>query len=100
MKVDKFQKYDFESLNEQMYGQPSPPQYDLTQISAPVALFYSDADLITASTDVQNLISQLSNLVFEQRLDASVAFDHVDYVWAKDVAQIVYADLLDLIEDY
>ncbi|KAG4079145.1 hypothetical protein HA402_001116 [Bradysia odoriphaga] len=31
-KVDKFQEYDFGWRNTQMYGQPSPPQYDLTKV--------------------------------------------------------------------
>ncbi len=83
-----------------MYGQSSPPQYDLTQVSAPVALFHSDTDLTTANVDVQILKSQLSNLVFVQHLDASVAFSHLDYIWAKDVVEIVYVDLFNLIKDY
>jgi len=100
VKVDKFQKYDFGSLNEQMYGESSPPQYDLTKVSARVALFHSDADLITTAVDVHKLKSQLKRVVHVQHLNASMEFNHIDYVWATDVAQIVYAVVLKLIEGY
>lgn len=100
VKVDKFQKYDFGSRNKQIYRQTTPPQYNISQISAPVALFYSDADLTTVNVDVQKLKSQLRNVVYEQQLDASEDFNHLDYVWGKDVAQIVYAALLNLLKDY
>lgn len=100
VKVNKFQKYDFGFFNQRIYGKSSPPQYDLTQVSAPVAIFHSDADLLTANVDVQNLKSQLSKVVLVQHLDASEGFDHLDYVWAKDVATVVYAALLNLIQSY
>jgi len=99
-KVDKFQKYDFKFRNQQKYGQSSPPEYDVTQISAPVALFHSDGDIVTNNVDTQKLKSQLSNCVFEQHLNASLDFYHMDYVWGKDVNEIVYPDLFNLIKNY
>jgi len=98
--VDAFQKYDFHWQNPMKYGQSSPPQYDLTKVRAPVALFHSGGDDMTADPDVQNLKSRLSNCVFEQHLDASLDFDHLDYIWAEDVREIVYDDLINLIQNY
>jgi hypothetical protein len=37
---DKFQKYDYGSIeNEKRYGQKRPPAIDLTTIETPVAMF-------------------------------------------------------------
>ena len=47
--VDKFQLYDYgKSKNKRKYGSIQPPQYNLTQITAPVYLFYAQDDPITS----------------------------------------------------
>lgn len=100
-KFDEFQKYDYHWLiNLAKYGQLTPPAYDITKITAPTALFYSDSDVTTNIIDIQRLKSKLFSLVYEQRLPASLGFNHLDYVWAKDVRQIVYNDLINLIKLY
>jgi len=101
--VDKFQKYDFGSItNQQEYGQSSPPQYDLSNVSAPVALYHSDGDLLTNIVDVQKLISELVNSIpiRDQRIPANIQFNHLDWVWGKDVYELVYSDVINLIKDY
>ena len=43
--LDKFCRYDFgPEKNNEIYGQDEPPEYDVTQITAPVALYWSDND--------------------------------------------------------
>ena len=43
--LDKFCRYDFgPEKNKEIYGQDEPPEYDVTQITAPVALYWSDND--------------------------------------------------------
>lgn len=50
MNVNEFQKFDYGTeINMKMYGSPDPPKYDLSKIQVPVAVFYSDKDLITVS---------------------------------------------------
>ena len=42
---DKFCQYDWgEKKNLEIYGQKDPPEYDLSLITAPVALYWSDND--------------------------------------------------------
>lgn len=100
--VDAFQKYDFgsDNRNQQIYGQPTPPQYDISQVTANVALYRSGSDLVAADVDVQKLIAQLPTLISDEYLDASYNFNHLDYVFGKDVNQLVYAHLINLIKDY
>jgi hypothetical protein len=41
----EFRQFDFgEEKNMELYGQPTPPQYNLSLATAPVALFHSDND--------------------------------------------------------
>ena len=43
--LDKFCRYDFGTeKNIEIYGQEEPPEYDVTKITAPVALYWSDND--------------------------------------------------------
>lgn len=42
-----FQKFDYGLLNNlNRYGSAEPPSYNLNQITAPIALFYSENDLL------------------------------------------------------
>lgn len=42
----KFQKYDYgEEKNLEIYGQATPPRYDLTKVTAPVAMYTGTKDL-------------------------------------------------------
>lgn len=43
----KFQQYDYKSAGNQLrYNSTKPPEYDVTKINVPVALFWSDNDLL------------------------------------------------------
>ena len=45
------------------WGQPSPPVYQYSNITSPVALFWSDGDILVVPRDVESLASSLPNLV-------------------------------------
>ena len=51
-KKDNFVKYDFgsEEENSQHYGSPIPPNYDLSKVSAPLALFFGENDDLATMT--------------------------------------------------
>jgi hypothetical protein len=40
----KFLYYDYGKLNMAKYKQPTPPEYNLQSVTAPVALFYGNND--------------------------------------------------------
>lgn len=44
---DKFQKYDYGIRNREIYGQVTPPQYDISNIQVPVYAMYSVNDWAT-----------------------------------------------------
>ncbi|KAK4880454.1 hypothetical protein RN001_008600 [Aquatica leii] len=96
--ADSFQKYDYgEIINEEEYGQSTPPKYDLRQVTSPVALYYSDNDLLSAVTDVDRLSIELSNVVVKKMVNG---YNHLDYLWAANSVQMLYKDVLEQIKNY
>lgn len=46
---EEFQQYDYgKKTNQKIYGSNKPPKYDLSKISAPVAMYYGLNDLLAA----------------------------------------------------
>ena len=45
------------------WGQPLPPVYQYSNITSPVALFWSQGDILVVPRDVASLSSSLPNLV-------------------------------------
>lgn len=46
--AEEFKRFDYgREENLQRYGQEKPPMYDLSQVTAPVVLFYGDGDYIS-----------------------------------------------------
>lgn len=50
MNVNEFQNFDYgKEMNVKIYGIVEPPKFNLSDIRVPVAVFYSDSDLVTTS---------------------------------------------------
>ncbi|XP_077292155.1 lipase 3-like [Arctopsyche grandis] len=91
----KFRNYDYGSilLNLYMYGSSSPTDYNLTQITAPVAIFFSDNDGMVGLEDVDRLHAELGNPIKKYRLSMT-EFSHIDYIWAVDATSILYEHIV------
>ncbi|XP_036146978.1 lipase 3 isoform X2 [Monomorium pharaonis] len=85
----KFQQYDHGLKNLKIYGSLHPPKYDLSKIKTSVHLYYSQNDWLANVKDVGKLYSELSN-PSGKTLIADKKFNHVDYLWGKDVKTLVY----------
>lgn len=95
-----FRKYDYGYwLNFEIYGQYTPPDYDLSKITSPVALFYSSNDWLVAIEDVERAVSQLPNVV-KKHLVTFDKFNHLDFLWAIDVKPLVYDHVMELMKNY
>jgi len=94
----KFKHYDHGILsNKNIYGSYKPPLYDLSKITAPVHLYYSENDWLANVKDVEKLYSELGN-PSGKTLIADKKFNHVDYMWAKDVKKLVYDQIISLMK--
>lgn len=94
----RFQKFDYgENKNTEVYGLKKPPVYPVGKITAPVAIFYSKEDWLASVIDVEILKSKLSNVVEYYEVPFE-HFNHMDFMWAKDVKKLIVGKLLQLLE--
>ncbi|ESW13660.1 hypothetical protein PHAVU_008G215000 [Phaseolus vulgaris] len=89
--------YQNEDENIKHYGQPSPPEYDMTRIpnDLPLFLSYGGADALSDVKDVQRLLEilkdhQADKLVVQYRND----YAHADYVMGENAYRDVYEPLI------
>lgn len=99
---DNLALYDYgTSGNQKKYGQPTPPEYDLTKIpsSVPIALFTGGDDYLADPTDVERLISTLGPQRFETIVDIPF-FDHMSFVWGIDAPDLIYGKVIALLKQH
>eukprot|EP00475_Leptophrys_vorax_P041301 TRINITY_DN77878_c0_g1_i1.p1 TRINITY_DN77878_c0_g1~~TRINITY_DN77878_c0_g1_i1.p1 ORF type:complete len:413 (-),score=120.90 TRINITY_DN77878_c0_g1_i1:32-1270(-) len=99
---NRFGMYDWGSADENMkkYNQSTPPNYDITRIKLPVALFTGGNDLLADPEDVEKLEALLtpnSNIVFNQMVDY---YEHLDFVWGLDAHKVIYPNVLSVLRKY
>ncbi|XP_069680507.1 lipase 3-like [Periplaneta americana] len=95
-----FREYDYGALkNMVVYGQVTPPDYDLSKVTAPVFLHYSDNDWLAAVEDVDRLSKELGNLAGMVKVPDE-DFNHMDYLWAVDAPTLVYNTVMEELKSY
>ncbi|XP_044255174.1 lipase 3-like [Tribolium madens] len=95
-----FSQYDFgKDKNNEIYGTDSPPAYDLSKISAPVAVYYGKNDQLVPYLDAQTVVKKLGNVVNDYLVPYDL-FDHLDFIFAKDVVKLVYVELIKVMQNY
>ncbi|KZS16468.1 putative Lipase 3 [Daphnia magna] len=101
-----FQRYDFgPSENQLRYGQPTPPDYELSKVTAPVYIFWGESDKVltfaqlknaVAPGDVAWLASKLGNLKSSTRIEDS-EWNHVNFLFSTDAKRLVYDKFIPLL---
>jgi len=93
-----YQKYDYgtASANQQHYGQSTPPQYSLSTLYTPTALFSGSHDKFADPTDVQTLISQMPVDPYYQ--EEIRGYGHADFIWGKDAHRKLYPKVVSLLQ--
>lgn len=96
----EFKRYDYgEQKNMVTYGQPTPPMYDLSEITIPVAIYHGDVDDLADPWDVAWLInkeeSKLNTVVYSHMYHLG----HGSFLLAKDMSWFTL-DLLSVISKY
>lgn len=82
-----------------IYGSTQPPTYDLEKIKVPIAIFYSDNDFLTDPADVKKLTDRLPNIIGTWKISCP-KFNHVDYLWGRDVKTLIYNPLLAVLKKF
>nr|XP_034176014.1 lipase 3-like [Osmia lignaria] len=94
-----FRQYDYGSEeNMRIYSSTEPPKYNLSNIATPLALFCGPNDWLSSSTDVMRLNAELPKPPIVYRVPFR-KFNHIDFLWAKDAPELVYAKLINMISN-
>ncbi|XP_014207283.1 lipase 3-like [Copidosoma floridanum] len=95
-----FRKFDYGmTMNWLKYRSIKPPQYNLNNVKVPVSLHYSINDWLSHPRDVEKLYTELPNTIGKFRVPDD-KFNHIDYLWAKDVKVLVYDKIMNLMKRY
>ncbi|XP_057334562.1 lipase 1-like [Microplitis mediator] len=96
----RFAKYDYgKNKNLEIYNSPKSPEYNLSRVTSPVALIYSDADFATDQKDVEALSKLLPNIADKYKVKYP-DFTHMDFIWAKDAKKLVYDHVIELVKKF
>ncbi|KAJ8922568.1 hypothetical protein NQ315_007598 [Exocentrus adspersus] len=94
-----FRRYDYGLKNFEIYKQLSPPSYNVSLITSPVALYYARNDRLAAIYNVEQFASELPNLVMKNLIEFEL-FNHLDFLWATDVKTLVNDDVVALLNNH
>nr|XP_021187651.2 lipase 3 [Helicoverpa armigera] len=90
----RFQRFDYGSkLNQEVYSSMQPPSYDLSLVTAPIYMFSSESDWFSTPIDVERLTNRLPNIVRSVKLNKSLDFTHLEFVYGTRVNEIVNNDI-------
>jgi lysosomal acid lipase/cholesteryl ester hydrolase len=85
-----FRQYNHgKEKNLERYGQEVPPDYDLSKVTAPVALYWGENDWLGVKADVSRLAELLPNLQRKYRIPDD-HFNHMDFLFAIDSVTLIY----------
>ncbi|XP_028170205.1 lipase 3-like [Ostrinia furnacalis] len=94
----EFRRYNHGSwlANRRAYGSINPPRYDLSRITTPVFLHYSDSDPLAHVNDVDRLFRELGRPVGKFRVPLAT-FSHIDFMWGVSAKELLYMRTINLI---
>ncbi|XP_044729301.1 gastric triacylglycerol lipase-like [Chrysoperla carnea] len=96
----KFRYYDFGGKeNEARYGTKTPPQYNISQITVPIALYCGQNDWLSQLKDVERFWEEVPTKLTKYVIPYD-NFNHGDFIWAKDVKTLLYNQLLSDIKKF
>merc|ERR1712055_157185 len=92
-----FHAFDWGSdkLNVEHHQSTTPPVYDLSRVTTPIALYWSDHDYFAEPGDIINTILGLPNVLPGMNHEVSFkGFTHLDFLWGVDADRYVFSHLL------
>lgn len=78
------------------YKQLSPPDYNLSNIKSPIALYYAQDDWLADLKDIDQLSKLLPNVVHNYLVPHD-KFNHIDFLYAIDVQRLVNDEIVKMI---
>lgn len=89
-----FRQFDYGYIeNLRRYRHFSPPDYNISNIRAPIALYYAQDDWLADRKDVDKMSKLLSHTV-KNYLVPHEKFNHLDFLFGIDVQRLLYDEIL------
>ncbi|KAL3265248.1 hypothetical protein HHI36_009462 [Cryptolaemus montrouzieri] len=83
MEDRRFKKFDYgPEKNRELYSSDVPPDYDLSKIKTPVAIFVGKQDVFCRPKDAEVLSEMLGNMVYKYVISRD-NFGHFDFCMQK-----------------
>jgi len=101
VKKQKFEMFDYgtKEKNQEHYHRNEPPQYDLSKLTMPIAIYSGKYDYLGDPEDLKQLINELNpNIIVGKTVVES--FAHLDFTWGAHANEFVYYPLMKQIEQY
>ncbi|XP_028159021.1 lipase 1-like [Ostrinia furnacalis] len=96
----RFAQYDYGTLkNMILYKKATPPAYDLWKVTMPTVLLAGKNDGVSGIKDVERLRDELGNVVRYHVMERE-KFNHVDFVWGKNMNVYMTPLLRDLLREF
>jgi len=101
IRTGKFAQFDFGSDEENVknYGSATLEEYDLKEVTCPVILYWGESDWLSQPQGVSDIATKLPNLVQSVRVPHD-GFNHLDFLYGKDVDTLLYSSLKSVIDEY
>ncbi|KAF2901738.1 hypothetical protein ILUMI_04466 [Ignelater luminosus] len=102
MNSGRFQRFDYGTKeNLKLYGSAEPPQYDLSKMRVPTYLIRANNDLTSTRESIERFNASLPEHVKPHDIYVinHEKFNHMDFVWAKDVVPLLYDHLIDFMSN-
>lgn len=89
-----FRQFDYGALgNLKRYRRITPPDYNLNNVKAPVAVYYAQNDWLASVKDIRKLLKLLPH-VLNDYLIPYKEFSHGDFVCGMDAPRLLYDEIL------
>ncbi|KAL1501108.1 hypothetical protein ABEB36_006495 [Hypothenemus hampei] len=96
----KFVKYNHgPQKNMKLYNSTEPPEYNLGNVKMPIAIFFGMQDPFANTKMMEILKSNLPNVVSYNKMPIE-EWNHLDFLWNKDLAKLVNEPLLEIFKKY
>ncbi|XP_045462241.1 lipase 3-like [Harmonia axyridis] len=85
--------------NRVIYGQDTPPDYNISSITVPTAMYYSLGDNLANYKDIEIMCDTLQNCV-RRYLMQNKKWNHIDFLFSKTAKKELYDPLIEFSEEY
>ncbi|CAG9793140.1 unnamed protein product [Diatraea saccharalis] len=90
-----FQKYDYgKDINIDVYGQETPPKFNLSAVTTPVVILYGKNDALVSVKDVKWLVSKLPNVIDLVEVKDPL-WNHLDVAYSQYIGEMLFPKIFE-----